>query len=405
MSAPNNMSTDHSRAVLAGAHTDGRGVTKPEGSRADRATSFEVEHFAVPTGREEEWRFTPLKPLAPMFSDVAGATDAVEVNVEDAAGVEIGTLAPGQGVRGTVLVPADRPAAIASARSEQATHIYIPAGVELDRPLHVRVRGLDTAKVAHAHTVLEVGAQAKAIVIFDHTGAAHYNANVEIAVGEAAEVTVVSLQRWDEGAVHTGEQKAVVAKDAKLKHVVVSLGGSLVRLNANVGYAGEGAEANLLGVYFADSGQHLEHRSFVDHSTPNCVSRVTYKGALQGESARTVWVGDVLIGADAHGTDSYESNRNLVLTEGARADSIPNLEIETGQIEGAGHASATGRFADDHLFYLQSRGIDEATARRLVVRGFFAEVVAEIGVTEVEEIVMAAIEAELEMAAQSGAQV
>lgn len=399
------MSTDHSQAVLAGAHTDGRGVTKPEGSRADRATSFEVEHFAVPTGREEEWRFTPLKPLVPMFADAPGVADAVSVEVERVEGISLGTLAAGEGVRGSALVPADRPAAIASAQTTDATHILIPAGTELTAPLHVRVNGLDAQKLAHGHTVLEVGEGAKAIVIFDHTGSAHYNANVEIVVGQEAELTVVSMQRWEDGAVHTGEQKAVIAKDSKFKHVVVSLGGSLVRLNANVSYAGEGAEANLLGVYFADSGQHLEHRSFVDHNTPNCVSRVTYKGALQGESARTVWVGDVLIGAEALGTDSYEQNRNLVLTEGARADSIPNLEIETGQIEGAGHASATGRFADDHLFYLQSRGIDEATARRLVVRGFFAEVVAEIGVPEVEDVVMTAIEAELEQAAKSGAQV
>ena len=114
----------------------------------------------------------------------------------------------------------------------------------------------------------------------------------------------------------------------------------------------------------------------------NCRSRVTYKGALQGEGAHTVWVGDVLIRADAEGTDTYELNRNLVLTDGARADSVPNLEIETGEIAGAGHASATGRFDDEQLFYLQARGIPEDEARRLVVRGFFAELVQQIGVPD-----------------------
>ena len=123
---------------------------------------------------------------------------------------------------------------------------------------------------------------------------------------------------------------------------------------------------------------------------------MTYKGALQGDGAHTVWVGDVLIQAHAEGTDTYELNRNLVLTDGARADSVPNLEIETGEIEGAGHASATGRFDDEQLFYLMARGIPETEARRLVVRGFFAELIQQIGVPEVEARLIAAIEAELE---------
>src|SRR5690606_4726752 len=153
-------------------------------------------------------------------------------------------------------------------------------------------------------------------------------------------------QRWDDDAIHLSQQDIRVGRDATVKHVAVSLGGSVVRVNTNVSYAGPGGDATLLGVYFADAGQHLEHRSFIDHNAPNCASHVTYKGALQGETARTVWVGDVLIRADADGTDTYELNRNLILTEGARADSVPNLEIETGEIVGAGHASATGRFDD-----------------------------------------------------------
>ena len=120
-----------------------------------------------------------------------------------------------------------------------------------------------------------------------------------------------------------------------------------------------------------------------------------YKGALQGKDAHTVWVGDVLIRKEAEGTDSYEANRNLVLTDGARADSVPNLEIETGLIEGAGHASTTGRFDDQHLFYLMSRGIDEKTARRLVVRGFLNEIIQKIGVEELQTRLNETVEAEL----------
>ena len=146
-------------------------------------------------------------------------------------------------------------------------------------------------------------------------------------------------------------------------------------------------------------GQHLEHRLFVDHGQPHCRSNVAYKGALQGAGARTVWIGDVLIRSNAVGTNTYELNRNLVLSDGARADSVPNLEIETGEIVGAGHASATGRFDDEQLFYLQARGIPEDEARRLVVRGFFADVIQQIGVDEVEERLLAAIDAELEQVA------
>src|SRR5205823_12967435 len=190
--------------------------------------------------------------------------------------------------------------------------------------------------------------------------------------------------------------EAELGRDATLRHTVVTLGGDLVRVAPTVRYTAKGGDAELTGLYFADAGQHLEHRTFVDHSAPNCRSNVTYKGALQGESAHTVWIGDVLIRAAAEGTETFELNRNLVLTDGARADSVPNLEIETGEIAGAGHASATGRFDDEQLFYLQARGIPEDQARRLVVRGFFHEVLARIAVPQVRERLEAAIEAELE---------
>jgi Fe-S cluster assembly protein SufD len=186
-----------------------------------------------------------------------------------------------------------------------------------------------------------------------------------------------------------------VGRDATFNSAIVSLGGDLVRLTPTVSFAGPGGNAELLGLYFADADQHLEHRLFIDHDQPNCRSRVTYKGALQGDGARTVWIGDVLIRAAATGTDTYEENRNLLLGDRARADSVPNLEIETGEVVGAGHASTTGRFDDEQLFYLMARGIPEDEARRLVVRGFFAEIVERIGVPEVRDRLLAAVESEL----------
>ena len=249
--------------------------------------------------------------------------------------------------------------------------------------------------VAHAHVVIEAQPNSSGTVVLRHEGSAAQAQNVEIIVRDGAALTVVSVQRWDDDAVHLAAHQARVDRDASLTHIVVSLGGGLVRVNPSVELAGAGAQGRLYGLSFADAGQHLESQVYLHHKGAHTNGDVLYKSALQGASARTVWIGDVLIGPDAVGTDSYEANRNLVLTEGARADSIPNLEIQTGDIAGAGHASATGRFDDEQLFYLQARGIDEEQARRLVVLGFLAEIVQKIGIPSLEDEFIAAIEAEL----------
>jgi Fe-S cluster assembly protein SufD len=219
--------------------------------------------------------------------------------------------------------------------------------------------------------------------------------DLEISVAPGGSLTLVSLQEWGSKSIHAGRQHAVVDRDATYKSVVVTIGGSLVRLLPTVEFAAPGASCELFGVYFATSGQFFEHRMFVDHKVPNAKSRVNYKGALAGDQAHTVWIGDVFIRAAAEGTDTYELNRNLLLSDGARADSVPNLEIETGEIVGAGHASTTGRFDDEQLFYLMSRGINLADARRLVVRGFFSEIISEIGVEDIQTRLMDRIDAEL----------
>jgi Fe-S cluster assembly protein SufD len=146
----------------------------------------------------------------------------------------------------------------------------------------------------------------------------------------------------------------------------------------------------------------MEHRLFVDHDRPNCTSNVVYKGAISDEKSHTVWVGDVLVRREATGIDTYEINRNLLLSDGARADSVPNLELETGDVASAGHASATGRFDDDQLFYLQARGIDEETARQLVVRGFFADLVSRIPDSQWQADIMGRIGARLGVPAEIG---
>ena len=369
--------------------------TQVMASRAERLTSHDVADFALPNGREEEWRFTPVRELANLLSDAPSEDGALAVSVEAPAAVVQRTLGAGEAPRGATLVPADRAAVVASANAGDAQLISIPENAELGAPVRVVLTGNGAGVRSNSHVVIEAGANSRGVVILEHGGIADHNGNVEVLVREGAQLTVVSVQLWEDDAKHLAQHDAEVAKDAVYKHIAVTLGGKIVRLNSNVRFAGEGAEAELLGLYFADAGQHLEHRSFVDHNVANCKSNVLYKGALQGKGAHTVWVGDVLIQKQAEGTDSYEKNQNLVLTDGCRADSVPNLEIETGLIEGAGHASATGRFDDEHLFYLMARGIPEDVARRLVVRGFLNEIIQQIKVPALEERLTEAVEREL----------
>ncbi len=375
-------------------HVDPVGAFVPVQSRAERTASFDLADFPVPKGREEEWRFTPVKKLAALLAD--GSSPAVSWATELPEGVTTSPITLAEARELGILPPQDRAAAVAAAGAAEALLVDIAPEVELSEPVRLVLDGAGTVGApAHAHVVVRAGHHSRATVVVDHRGSGQLTELVSVVTGDSADLTLVTGQRWADDAIHLGEHDALVGRDATYRHISVSLGGAVVRLNANVRYAGPGGDATLLGVYFADAGQHLEHRSFVDHNTPHCKSHVTYKGALQGETARTVWVGDALIRAAAEGTDTYELNRNLILTDGARADSVPNLEIETGEIVGAGHASATGRFDDLQLFYLQSRGIPEDEAKRLVVRGFFADIVREIPLTDLRDEVTAAIEAEL----------
>ncbi|MEV5884433.1 Fe-S cluster assembly protein SufD [Streptomyces sp. NPDC052020] len=364
-------------------------------TRMSAPPSFDVADFPVPHGREEEWRFTPLERLRGLHDGTAVATgDGVKVAVEAPEGVTVETVGRDDARLGRAGTPVDRVAAQAYSAFERASVVTVPKETVLTEPIRIAVHG--EGGVAYGHQVIELGAFAEAVVVIDHTGDAVLAANVDYLLGDGAKLTVVSVQDWDDQAVHAGQHNALIGRDASFKSIIVTFGGDLVRLHPRVNYAGPGGEAEMFGLYFTEKGQHQEHRLFVDHNVPHCTSNVVYKGALQGDDAHAVWIGDVLIEAAAEGTDTYEMNRNLVLTDGARVDSVPNLEIETGEIVGAGHASATGRFDDEQLFYLMARGIPEHEARRLVVRGFFAELVQQIGIPDIEERLIAKIEQELE---------
>ncbi|AEV82769.1 hypothetical protein ACWT_1750 [Actinoplanes sp. SE50] len=363
----------------------------PPSTKSQVLRSFDVTDFPALTGLEEEWRFTPLKRLRDLVkaTKLDGAAPSVE-HGDLPAGVTVSTAADVD----PVLTPFDRISALAYGSAATVTVIEVAAEAEPTEAAVIRLVGKGGAAAA-ARTVVRVGRFAKATVVLQQTGTVTLADNVEVIIGDGAQLTFVTLAEWDTDAVQAQHVKFRVGKDARVQHVQVTLGGDLVRQFTSVEYAGRGGDAELWGLYFADAGQHHEHRQLVDHSVPDCRSHVGYRGALQGTSAHTVWVGDVLIRAAATGTDTYEINRNLILTDGARADSVPNLEIETGEVAGAGHASATGRFDDEQLFYLMARGIPEGEARKLVVRGFFAELINKIPVEELRERLGDAIEARL----------
>ena len=388
-----NLTSAVESAPVSSLHTDG---------------STDPDHFPVPTSREEQWRFTPLNRLRKLHADAPLGPSGVTVSVEAAPEVVVETHESAERFRVSPdrqFLPTDRVSARAFAAAvegagTEVTVITVPKEAIASAPTYVRVTGSPTpvdpnAAVTAGHLVIDVQPYGRATVVIDQTGSATYANNVEIHVADGGDLTVVALADWAGDTVQVAHHVMTLGRDAHVTHFALTLGGSVVRLSPSVHYTGPGGDAELYGVSFADAGQHLEHRLFIDHTVPNCRSRVAYKSALSGDGARTIWIGDVLIRPEATDTDTYEYNRNLVLTDGTFAESVPNLEILTGEVINASHASASGRLQDEHLFYLRSRGIPLDEARRLVIRGFFGELIAKIGVPELEERITASIESEL----------
>jgi Fe-S cluster assembly protein SufD len=365
----------------------------PAKTKAQALRSYDVADFPPLTGREEEWRFTPLKRLRGLHDGTAVADGWLHHSRgELPAGVSVGDIPLTDPRRGSVLVPFDRVSAYAYGQAGKVLAVTVSDGATVAEPVWLRVDGDRSGTVAFGHTIMEVGELAAATIVLDQVGSVVLADNLEVVVGDGAQLTLVTVADWAPDAVQAQHVKFRVGRDAKVTHFQIALGGDLVRQYTSVEFAGRGGDVEAYGLYFADAGQHHEHRLLIDHGVPDCRSYVNYRGGLQGDASRTVWVGDVLIQTEATGTDTYEINRNLVLSDGARAVSVPNLEIETGEVVGAGHASATARFDDEQLFYLMSRGIEAEEARRLVVRGFFAELVRKVPVVALRERLEAAIE-------------
>lgn len=369
-------------------------------TRAHRKTSFVSADFGEPSGREEEWRFTPVKRMRPLF-DTDGYTADAKVSVDAPEGVVVTQQARTEDEAAVVGAPADYPAAIAWENFQETTTVTIPKGMEVADPVYLKVDlppELSTSRI-----VIDAEPLSKATVVIQHEGDVKFNETVEVRAQDGANLTVLTVYDWGPDTLHAASHRVESGRDSTLRHLVVTLAGDLVRVNVDSHFTGPGVNLYLDGLYFVDADEHIEQRVFLNHTEPDAYTRSTYKGALQGKNAQAVWVGDCLIGEDADNTDTYELNRNLLLTEGAKVHSVPNLEIEDGDIEGAGHASAIGRFDDEQLFYLMSRGVPELEARRLVVRGFFAEVLNKVGVPDLQVKILDKIERLLEKYVAEGA--
>ncbi len=345
-------------------------LTAPPSDLAPRVASARVDDFDVPTGREEEWRFAPMDAVAPFLQpDPAAGT----LTAPASAYVDVVPMAD---LGGSAWLPTDRPSAVAFSGVASAVVVTVPKEDVVDEPIVVDLRG--SAALNYGHVEVRIGAHASAVVVLVHDASVDVSGAIVTSLGDGATLTMLSIMDGPAERTHLWQWHTEVGRDATFVGSVVTIGGRVVRMLPSVGFAGPGGSAEVLGAFLADDGQYLEHRIFIDHGEPHCTSNVVFKGALSGAGTHTVWVGDVLVRRTAIGTDTYEMNRNLLLDDGARADSVPNLELETGDVASAGHASATGRFDDEQLFYLRARGIPERIARQLVVRGFFVDVLARI---------------------------
>lgn len=372
-------------------------------TKGDLFSSLDVADFEVPHGRDEVWRFVPLRRLRGLHTGefAPAVAGTIAVSSDGVTGFSH-TQEAKDFHRVTVSgKPIDRVGAQAFSSAPHVEYLHFTRESINEQPVTITVTGAGDQVTSFSHIVVDVEAGAEAVVDLRYVGSGTHADNVEFIVGDNAKLTVIVDVSWADGAVHLSGQTACLGRDAVLRHNVAVFGGDVVRLVPRVKFTAPGGDAELLGVYFADDGQFFEQRLLVDHAVPNCRSNVLYKGALQADphsdkpEAHTSWVGDVLIRSNAQGTDTYEANRNLVLTEGARADAVPNLEIETGEITGAGHAATVGRFDDEQEFYLRSRGIPPEEARRLIVRGFFSEVIGRIPVPQIREELENRVAAEL----------
>lgn len=345
-----------------------------------------ADHVAF-AKHDDFWRYLPAKKFDSVVSKSPAAGNA-QLHVTNAELVQSLDSAGLKGLR-------VRDVVTANAISTEHHKFVINANKALSNGNLIE---LTLSGEGDTNCAIEINVQSQVetqIVLRDKCkGNSALNLSVNLEKGSIAKFVLIT----DETAngIHYGHISVNVGRDAFLTAGIVSLGGDLVRRSFDSLFDDVSGEMVLLGATHSSNGQYSEHRTVVDHNKPNCRSYVDFRSAVDGEGTHSVWIGDTIIRYNATGSDTYETNRNLVLSKGSRADSVPNLEIETGEVVGAGHASATGRLDDEQLFYLTSRGISSSEALRLIVVGFFANIVERMGIPSIVDEVVSTIESKLE---------
>ena len=380
----------------------------------DRERAAELfDALPVPSTSDEHWRFTDLRGFdaaavaagtaatvapGPMLSlDVAGRAHVTESGIEIVSAPEGVTFEPLPRSYEARLIPADDKFALENlARWEHGLLVRVPKGVEVVKPLYVQVTSSGGPLYWRMVVVAEPGARFSLIEDLSSTApdtAAYTNAVVELFVGEGAKIEYVSLQNLSRETWHFGRHRALLERASELDWVIGGFGSKRGKVWIENDLAGEGATSRVTGAYFADGTQHLDYDTFQEHIAPNTESDFVFKGALR-EQASAVWRGMIRVEPDAQKTNAYQENRNLLLSDQAHADSIPGLEIMANDVR-CTHGATLGRIDREELFYLLARGLSRAEAERMIVRGFFQDVLDRIELEPVRAALGAALEARI----------
>jgi Fe-S cluster assembly protein SufD len=375
----------------------------------------------MPTTKDESWRFTDLAGFDPDSFEANGASavaaaptmleiEAAGVAHVSEAGIEIErapegvTFAPltDHPLLGSLVGADEKFAAHNAALWEHGLLVQVPKGVVVEQPLYVRVANSVAGGSLFWRLLVVAEPESRFTVIEEYASAepgleGYSNAVVEIAVEQAARVEYVSVQNLSRGTWHFASHHARVERDAELDWVAGGFGSAKGKIRIQNDLAGPGATSRVTGAYFADGSQHLDYDTFQEHIAPNTTSDFAFKGALR-DTATAVWRGMIRVEKDAQRTNAYQENRNLLLAPTAHADSIPGLEILANDVR-CTHGATLGQVDREQLFYLMARGLSRAEAERLIVRGFFQDVLDRIELEPVREALAAALEARIPGAA------
>jgi Fe-S cluster assembly protein SufD len=372
----------------------------------------------LPTTKDEHWRFTDLAGFDPDAWIANGATEVaaprsmLDVDTAGAAHVSESSLeivsAP-EGIRFEPL-PEDHDllyslvgwdekfAAHNAAMWTNGLLVHVPRGVELDKPLYVRIANSVDGGSLFWRLLVVADPESRFTVIEEFSSSApdlrsYSNAAVEIVVGQAAKVEYVSVQNLSRATWHFASHHARVERDAELDWVAGGFGSAKGKTRIQNDLAGAGATSRVTGAYFADGTQQLDYDTFQEHMAPSTTSDFAFKGALR-DTARAVWRGMIRVEEGAQKTNAYQENRNLLLSKSAHADSIPGLEIMANDVR-CTHGATLGQVDRDQLFYLMTRGLTRAEAERLIVRGFFQDVLDRVQLEPVRDALATALEARI----------